>query len=69
MQELTTLLHGILRYIDDEGASVSLPLLRASFLEQPLDGGDEWWSGVHLPRRRRRDSMAWSSGTLVMGAV
>jgi hypothetical protein len=44
--------------LHDGCTSVSLSLLRASFLEQPLVGGGEWWSGVHLKRRRRRGSTA-----------
>jgi hypothetical protein len=33
---------------DDGSTLVSISLLRASFLEQPLVGSGEWWSGVHL---------------------
>jgi hypothetical protein len=48
--------------LNDGGASVSLSLLGASFLEQLLDGGGKRWSGVHLPRRRCRVLVAWRRG-------
>jgi hypothetical protein len=28
-------------------------------LEQVLDAGSEWWSGVHIPCQKRRVSAAW----------
>ena len=35
---------------DDDGATCVVLPFGASFLEQLLDGGGSWWSGVHLPR-------------------
>jgi hypothetical protein len=37
---------------DGDATYVVLPL-GALFLEQLRDGGGFWWSGIHLPHRRR----------------